>query len=376
MVKYKMKGFNSLICLFVGFKIANAFVPIQPERITRSSLMSKNSDRARVEKNLEDLMDNDWRVFRANLIAQENIEAQEADVKKTPYSESTSNVPDEKQARQEKFGNIFAAIFNNHREDEKKLVESSIFSGDGVGGASRSIVPDSCEDPFVSVTEIPVLLESKVSVDKHRWAHPITHIESGCVLVANEKLGGVFHQTIVLIIDHNEATGSTGIVINRPLSGDLLKVTSENTSNVDLSLKMAFNSASVTYGGPVMGEEYSVLHGYGEVEGSKKVAPGVFVGGSEELMNEVRKRNLDPKDALFVKGHAAWVPNQLSREISKGVWYVASCSTDFMLRYAGAPILEDDNKDNLWADVLTCMGDEYADLAARHVGKGDRQAMP
>jgi len=371
-----MKGFNSLTYLFVGCTIANAFVPIRPERITRSSLMSKNSDRARVEKNLEDLMDNDWRLFRANLVAQENIEVQDADAKKTHYtSESTSkNELDEKQARQEKFGNIFAAIFNNHREDEKKRAESSIFNGDGVGGAS--IVPDSCEDPFVSVAEIPVLLESKVSVDKHRWAHPITHIESGCVLVANEKLGGVFHQTIVLIIDHNEATGSTGIVINRPLSGDLLKITSENTSNVDLSLKMAFNSASVTYGGPVMGEEYSVLHGYGEVEGSKKVAPGVFVGGSEELMNEVRKRNLDPKHALFVKGHAAWVPNQLSREISKGVWYVASCSTDFMLRYAGAPILEDDNKDNLWADVLTCMGDKYANLAAGHVGKGDRRTMP
>jgi len=371
-----MKGFNSFTCLIVGFKIANAFVPIQPERITRSFLMSKNSDRARVEKNLEDLMDNDWRVFRANLVAQENIKVQDADAKRTPYTnESTSNEPDEKQARQEKFGNIFSAIFNNHREDEKKRAESSIFNGVGVGVAPSSIVPDYCEDPFISVAEIPVLLNSKVSVDKHRWAHPITHIESGCVLVANEKLGGVFHQTIVLIIDHNEATGSTGIVINRPLSGDLLKIASENTSNVDLSLKMAFNSASVTYGGPVMGEEYSVLHGYGEVEGSKKVAPGVFVGGSEELMNEVRKRNLDPKDALFVKGHAAWVPNQLSREISKGVWYVASCSTDFMLRYAGAPILEDDNKDNLWADVLTCMGDQYATLAARHVGKGDRRAI-
>jgi putative transcriptional regulator len=54
-----------------------------------------------------------------------------------------------------------------------------------------------------------------VKLDKHRWAHPLFHVEPGCILVANERLGGVFHQTVVLIIDHNEAAGSTGMVINR-----------------------------------------------------------------------------------------------------------------------------------------------------------------
>jgi putative transcriptional regulator len=163
---------------------------------------------------------------------------------------------------------------------------------------------------------------------------------------------------------------------HRPLSGNLLKIASETKSNVDLSLKLAFNSATVTYGGPVLQEEYSVLHGYGNVEGSKKVAPGIFVGGSEELMKEVRKRNLHPNDALFVKGHAAWVPSQLSREISKGVWYTASCSSDFILRYAGAPVEANDNKADLWSDILTSMGGEYAEIAENHSGKGDMRMMP
>ncbi len=163
---------------------------------------------------------------------------------------------------------------------------------------------------------------------------------------------------------------------NRPLSGNLLKIASETESNVDLSLKLAFSDSTVTYGGPVLQEEYSVLHGYGNVDGSKKVAPGIFVGGSEELMQEVRKRNLHPHEALFVKGHAAWVPHQLAREISKGVWYTASCSSDFILRYAGAPVSNDDNKVDLWSDILTCMGGEYADIAKKHAGKGDRRMMP
>lgn len=95
------------------------------------------------------------------------------------------------------------------------------------------------------------------------------------------------------------------------------------------------------------------------------------MGGSEELMNEVRTRRLDPRKCLFVQGHAAWVPGQLSKEIAKGVWYTAAVSSDFILRYAGAPVTADDNPKDLWADILTCMGLEYADIAKAHQGHGD-----
>jgi len=140
-------------------------------------------------------------------------------------------------------------------------------------------------------------------------------------------------------------------------------------------LKLAFNSARVTYGGPVLQEEFSIIHGFGEVEGSTKLCPGVFVGGSEELMNEVRINRFNPRKALFVKGHAAWVPGQLSREISKGVWYTAAVSSDFILRYAGAPITEEDNPNDLWSDILNCLGGKYAEIARSYAGRGDMR-MP
>lgn len=350
-----------------------AFTPQHSPKQSSSLSMSKDNHRARVEKNLEEMMGRDWRLFRAKLVAQEAAEAREAST--TPVHQGKAReIYDEKQAKQEKFGNIFAAIFNSSKQSDD---ESSIFAGDRVGGATvHSMIPETCEDPFLSKAEIPVLLQPKVNVDKHRWAHPLPHIETGCVLVANEKLGGVFHQTVVLVIEHNDVTGSTGIVINRPLSGDLNKVASTTESNVDLSLKLAFNASPVTYGGPVMQEEYSILHGYGEVEGSKKIAPGIFVGGSEKLMAEVRKTSMNPDEVLFVKGHAAWVPNQLSREVTKGVWYPASVSSDFILRYAGAPITEGDNTVDLWADILSCLGGTYADIAEEHSKKGDRRMMP
>ena len=161
-----------------------------------------------------------------------------------------------------------------------------------------------------------------------------------------------------------------------PLDGNLNKIASETQSNLDLSLKLAFTNSPVAYGGPVLTEEYSILHGFGEVEGSKKLASGVFIGGSEELMNEVRINRFNPSHALFVKGHAAWVPGQLSREIGKGVWYTAAASSDLIMRYAGAPIKDDDNPNDLWSDVLSCMGGHYEEIARTHGNRGDKRLMP
>lgn len=347
--------------------------------------MSKNTDRARAEKEFEDMMGDDWRVFRARLVAQERSESQE----KSFQDPARLDVRDARQAKQDKLGDLFAGLASSifkSKDDNGRSTSNNIFDGDAVGGATaNSCLPGDeeesvdavFEDPFVTETKRPMVRQTKsVNIDKHRWAHAIPHIEPGCVLIANEKLGGVFHQTVVLVIDHHEATGSTGIVINRPLGENLLKVASETESNVDLSLKLAFNTAPVSYGGPVMQEEYSILHGYGEVEGSKKVSPGVFVGGSQELMSEVRQNKFHPSNSLFVKGHAAWVPGQLTREISKGVWYTAAVSSDFVLRYAGAPVEDGDNSDDLWSDILSAMGSEYSEIAMQHAGRGDMRMMP
>ena len=48
-----------------------------------------------------------------------------------------------------------------------------------------------------------------------------------------------------------------------------------------------------------------------------------------------------PEHALFVKGHAAWVPGQLSREINKGVWYTAAASAGLILKYAQEASIEE-----------------------------------
>ena len=179
--------------------------------------MAKRSERAFIEKGLEDAMNNDWRLFRAHLVAREHVESSQP-------SKTENTIKEEKSStRQSDLGDMFAdaisSIFSKKDKDgNNNNNKQDIFEGDTVGGASSALSYDDflkCEDPFLSPEELPILMNSKVSLDKRRWAHTIPHLEPGCVLVANEKLGGVFHQTVVLIIDHCESQGSNGIIINR-----------------------------------------------------------------------------------------------------------------------------------------------------------------
>jgi putative transcriptional regulator len=178
--------------------------------------MSKNSDRAHIERNLEDMMNNDWRVFRASLVAQERAE------KTDPNSSSASHLGagGDGLQKQGQLSDMFAGAINNifRNKANSDTKRENIFAGDSVGGALPGDTDDTIfvfEDPFVSAEELPLLLKPKVKINKHRWAHEISNVEPGCVLVANEKLGGVFHQTVVLIIEHHESSGSIGVVINR-----------------------------------------------------------------------------------------------------------------------------------------------------------------
>merc|ERR1711971_614464 len=181
----------------------------------------------------ENMMGEDWREFRAHLVAREQIE--EGGI----FGAISSIFSKGESSNKKELGNTATAT------EAKKTREDSvdIFDGSDIGGAtefSKIQVPSSCSDPFMDDEECHLIYdEPDVTLDTHRWAHPLSNVEPGCTLVANEKLGGVFHQTVVLIIDHNEATGSTGMVINRPFPGNLIKIASDTESNIDLSLKMA-----------------------------------------------------------------------------------------------------------------------------------------
>ena len=254
--------------LIYGFTTSPVVVNRNHHQDRHSSLQShpKNAQRAHIERNLEEAMDNDWRVFRARLVAKEKLELQDEKKKKKSkknaksssddndhsaksHSSSAEDNDDPKLQRQAQLSDLFAgalsSIFKPYQQKTppEPSSDTSIFAGDTVGGAhcipTKNSKNDGVvdneednldvmagdddndkevfqnEDPFASDAELPLRLPHQTLIDKHRWAHEIPYIEPGAVLVANEKLGGVFHQTVVLVVEHHETTGTFGIVINR-----------------------------------------------------------------------------------------------------------------------------------------------------------------
>jgi hypothetical protein len=52
---------------------------------------------------------------------------------------------------------------------------------------------------------------------EERWAHAITQPERGCLLVARPRPGlGMFANTVILLLEHENGEGSSGLVINMP----------------------------------------------------------------------------------------------------------------------------------------------------------------
>jgi len=249
--------FQSAACftlLFAGTSSVVGFVIPKTQQHGTTALRIKNSDRARTERILEESMGDDWRLFRAKLVAQEKAEkvtgsrdsrlqrkltsssASSSDnqisssssssspsfpstsTSKSSSSSSQDDTHKDELEKQGQLGDLFGAAISSifKSKGTPKLSDENIYRGDSIGRG----VPHAdlmYQDPFVSAGELPIHIKPKkyTPVNKHRWAHAIDHIEPGCVLIANEKLGGVFHQTVVLIVDHHEKTGTTAVIINR-----------------------------------------------------------------------------------------------------------------------------------------------------------------
>jgi Uncharacterized ACR, COG1678 len=174
----------------ISFCTCAAFVPNQRRSNAETRLYGKKvhakktTERAYNERNFESMMGNDWREFRAKLVAQEKEAALLRE--STAYYHGTKLM-----AKHGRIGDLFAGSIN-------------IFD-DRICGVLD------CNDPFVSKDELPIIMQKKVNIDKHRWAHPIPRPEQGSILISNER----FHQTVVLMISHCDKSGSSGVVINR-----------------------------------------------------------------------------------------------------------------------------------------------------------------
>lgn len=197
-----------------------------------------------------------------------------------------------------------------------------------------------------------------------KWAHPLPMPETGCVLVATEKLDGVrsFERTVVLLLrsgtrDHQE--GPFGVIINRPLNKKIKHI---KPSNLDLA--STFADCSLHFGGPL---DSSIFLLRTTTETSplpnlEQVVPGICFGvrnNLDEAAALVKKGALRAQDFRFFVGYAGWQLDQLKEEIESDYWVVAACSSHLI---AGASA---DSCSALWEEILQLMGGRYSELSKK-----------
>ncbi|KAK1323039.1 hypothetical protein QJS10_CPA02g00853 [Acorus calamus] len=194
-----------------------------------------------------------------------------------------------------------------------------------------------------------------------KWAHPIPNPETGCVLVATEKLDGVrtFERTVVLLLrlgNRDPREGPFGVIINRPLDK---KIKHMKPTNLDLAT--TFADCSVLFGGPLEASMF-LLRTSEEKNPFEQVMPGVCFGARnslDEAAGLVKRGILRPHDFRFFVGYAGWQFDQLMDEIESGYWVVAACSANVISEAT------EESSMGLWEEILQLMGGRYSELSRK-----------
>ncbi|XP_073000049.1 uncharacterized protein [Typha latifolia] len=195
-----------------------------------------------------------------------------------------------------------------------------------------------------------------------KWAHPIPMPETGCVLVATEKLDGVssFERTVVLLLrlgSRDPREGPFGVILNRPLNK---KIKHMKPSNSDLAT--TFADCSLYFGGPLDASMFLLKTGESSpIPGFEEVVSGVCFGARnslEEAAALVKKGILRPQDFRFFVGYAGWQYDQLLGEIESDYWVVAACSSQLITGAAA-------DSSSLWQEILQLMGGQYSELSRK-----------
>ena len=150
---------------------------------------------------------------------------------------------------------------------------------------------------------------------------------SGHFLIAAKKLRDPnFYQSVVLMVEHNES-GAMGLVVNRPA-----------TVTVSDALRGHFELPEtgqlIFIGGPVERQQLFILHNSTEFDGDESsLVPGVYVGNSPRIFEEIVQSSAEGKDTLQYRifaGYAGWSAGQLEGEMERGDWYSTPASQELV----------------------------------------------
>ncbi|HEX7786046.1 MAG TPA: YqgE/AlgH family protein, partial [Methylomirabilota bacterium] len=143
---------------------------------------------------------------------------------------------------------------------------------------------------------------------------------AGQFLVATEQLNDPRFVRTVIYLARHDATGTQGLVVNRPLRevplADLLRRLGVDDTGVSGNIRLH-------YGGPVEPASGWLLHTTEyATEGTERLAPDIALTPlppRSPTLGEIG-RGGGPSRYLFALGYAGWAPGQLEGEIDSGAW--------------------------------------------------------
>lgn len=176
----------------------------------------------------------------------------------------------------------------------------------------------------------------------------------GCFLISEANMQDPnFHQTVVLMIDHNEE-GAFGLVVNRKSSLVLADVLPEKNEE-----ERAIN-CPLYIGGPVQQEYIFAVHSQSCLEPSAtavEISPDVyFEPGFKQVLpffdtgywNSIPAD--DRPDIHVFLGYSGWGPGQLEAEMEAGSWMTIQATRDIIFH---------ENPEEGWKAALRKKGGIY-----------------
>jgi putative transcriptional regulator len=145
--------------------------------------------------------------------------------------------------------------------------------------------------------------------------------KQGNILIS-EPLMNDFHfgRSVILLIDHEEAEGTFGIIINKKLNVSVSQIVDEFPD---------FEAAAYL-GGPVADNQLFFLHTLGEViPDSLPILDGLYWGGEADTLKTLIATGIANEDnTRFYLGYAGWDSGQLVSELVRNSWLIGNITAE------------------------------------------------
>lgn len=168
-------------------------------------------------------------------------------------------------------------------------------------------------------------------------------VATGNILIAEPFLNDFyFVRSVILLVDHNDETGSFGVIINKQLS---LRIN-------DILDDFPQFDAPVFLGGPVATDSVFFIHTLENIiPDSVTITKGLYWSGNINAVKALIKVGIITKhDIRFFIGYSGWDAGQLKDELKRNSWIVGNIPNSMIINT---------KPQKMWSDYSKITGKRY-----------------